>query len=125
MIALSFALDFPIEFLRADAHFLARKTLVFRHVLRSETMSLVTYPNSATAKVSGAAPGKSAMPTKCHSPTIADRLRAFFRATGRWITIAFDAVLEARAQRAMIEAQLYLNRCKHTSKNDDDLPVLR
>jgi hypothetical protein len=64
-------------------------------------------------------------PTKSHSPTAADRLRAFLRVTGRWITIAFDAVLEARAQRAMIEAQLYLNRCKHTSKNDDDLPVLR
>jgi hypothetical protein len=39
--------------------------------------------------------------------------------------MAFDAVLEARAQRAIIEAQLYLNRCKPTSKNDDDLPVLR
>jgi hypothetical protein len=25
----------------------------------------------------------------------------------------------------MIEAELYLNRYKHTSKNDDDLPVLR
>jgi hypothetical protein len=88
-------------------------------------MSVVTYPNSATAKVSVAALGKSATPAKSHSPTAADRLRAFLRVTGRWITIAFDAVLEARAQRAMIEAQLYLNRCKHTSKNDDDLPVLR
>jgi hypothetical protein len=89
-------------------------------------MSLVTYPNSATAKVSAGALGKSAAPTKSHtSPTVADRLRAFLRAIGRWIAIAFDAVLEARAQRAMIEAQLYLKRCKHTSKNDDDLPVLR
>ena len=25
----------------------------------------------------------------------------------------------------MIEAELYLNRYKHTSKNDDDLPVVR
>ena len=88
-------------------------------------MSLVTYPNSATANVSGGMPGKSASPTKSHSPTVADHLRAFLRVAGSWITIAFDAVLEARAQRAMIEAQLYLNRCKHTSKNDDDLPVLR
>jgi hypothetical protein len=86
-------------------------------------MSLVTYP--ITAKVFGGAPDKSASPMKSRSPTVADRLRAFLRATGRWITIAFDAVLEARAQRAMIEAQLYLNRFKHTSKNDDDLPVLR
>jgi hypothetical protein len=89
-------------------------------------MSLVTYPNSAMAKVSGAAPGKSAMSAKSHtSPSVADRSRAFLGVTRRWITIAFDAVLEARAQRAMIEAQLYLYRCKHTSKNDDHLPVLR
>jgi hypothetical protein len=60
-------------------------------------MSLVTYPNSATARVSAAAlAGKSATPTKSHSPTVADRLRAFLRVTGRWITVAFDAVLEAR-----------------------------
>jgi hypothetical protein len=37
----------------------------------------------------------------------------------------FDAIAQARMHRAMIGAQLYLNRCKHASKNDDDLPVLR
>jgi len=36
MIALSLVLDFPIEFLCGDAHFLARKTFVFRLVLRKE-----------------------------------------------------------------------------------------
>jgi len=89
-------------------------------------MSLATYPNSVTAKVSGRTSGKSAAPTNSRTAlTGTDRLRAFVRTVGHWIAMAFDAVLEARAQRAMIEAQLYLNRCKHTSKNDDDLPVLR
>jgi hypothetical protein len=31
---------------------------------------------------------------------------------------------EARMHRAMIEAEFYLNRYKHTSKNDDDLPIV-
>jgi hypothetical protein len=38
---------------------------------------------------------------------------------------AVEAVAEARMQRAAIEAELYLNRYKHSSKNDDDLPVVR
>ena len=48
-----------------------------------------------------------------------------FAAVGRWCVSIFDAIAEARVQKAMIEAELYLNRYKHTSKNDDDLPVLR
>lgn len=38
---------------------------------------------------------------------------------------AVDAIAEARMQRAAIEAELYRNRYKHSSKNDDDLPVVR
>ena len=37
----------------------------------------------------------------------------------------FEAIAEARMQRAMIEAELYCNRYRHSSKNDDDLPVFR
>jgi hypothetical protein len=33
--------------------------------------------------------------------------------------------VNTRAHRAMIEAELYGNRYMHTSKNDDDLPVIR
>jgi hypothetical protein len=118
MTALSLVFDFPIEFLRGDAHLLARKALVHHRVLRKErTMSLTTYPNL---------PGKSATSAKTRTtPAVTERLPVFIRAAGRWIVAAFDAVLEARAQKVMFEAELYLNRCKHTSKNDDDLPVLR
>jgi ATP-dependent protease ClpP protease subunit len=38
---------------------------------------------------------------------------------------AVDAIAEARTQRALIEAELYRNRYRHSSKNDDDLPVVR
>jgi len=117
MTALSLVFDFPIEFLRGDAHLLARKALVHRVLRKERTMSLTTYPNL---------PGKSATSAKTRTtPAVTERLPVFIRAAGRWIVAAFDAILEARAQKVMFEAELYLNRCKHTSKNDDDLPVLR
>jgi hypothetical protein len=58
-------------------------------------------------------------------PIIVLRLRDFLVGAGRWLARVFEAIAEARMHRAMIEAQLYLNQCKHASKNDDDLPVLR
>jgi hypothetical protein len=36
---------------------------------------------------------------------------------------AANASAEARMHRAMIEAELYRNRYRHASKNDDELPV--
>ncbi len=36
-----------------------------------------------------------------------------------------DAIAEARMHKAAIEAELYRNRYKHSSKNDDDLPIVR
>jgi hypothetical protein len=58
-------------------------------------------------------------------PISALRLGDFLVGAGRWSARVFEAIAEARMHRAMIEAQLYLNRCKYASKNDDDLPVLR
>ena len=37
---------------------------------------------------------------------------------------AHEVFAEARMQKAMIETELYLNRYKHSSKNDDDLPIV-
>jgi hypothetical protein len=39
------------------------------------------------------------------------------------IARAAHAIAEARMHRTMIEADLYLNRYRHGSKNDDDLPI--
>jgi hypothetical protein len=37
---------------------------------------------------------------------------------------AAQAIAEARQHKAAIEAELYRNRYKHSSKNDDDLPIV-
>ena len=36
-----------------------------------------------------------------------------------------EIVSEAQMQKALIETELYRNRYKHSSKNDDDLPIVR
>ena len=38
---------------------------------------------------------------------------------------AVHSIAEARVHRVAIEAELYLNRYRYTSKNDDDLPIVR
>jgi hypothetical protein len=89
-------------------------------------MSLVTYPKSNESKASGAVSKKRVTQAGSGAPsTFSRRLRNAFAATGRLVINIFDAIAEARVQKAMIEAELYLNRYKHTSKNDDDLPVIR
>jgi hypothetical protein len=93
-------------------------------------MSLVTYPNSNKSKSSGRA-SKNATKrpaTQAGSgaaPTFSRRLRNALAATGRLIVNVYEIIGEARLQKAMIEAELYRNRYMHTSKNDDDLPVVR
>lgn len=59
------------------------------------------------------------------SPVLAGIIRKAAAAVARLITQTLDAFAEARVQRAAIEAELYLGRYRHTSKNDDDLPILR
>ena len=44
---------------------------------------------------------------------------------GHLLVRPINAVAEVRMQRTQLEAELYLNRYRHTSKNDDDLPVVR
>lgn len=46
------------------------------------------------------------------------------RRAGKFIARCATTVAEQRAHRTLIEAELYLNRYKHSSKNDDDLPIV-
>lgn len=45
--------------------------------------------------------------------------------SARILRHAAEVVAEARMQRARLEAEFYRRRYKHTSKNDDDLPIVR
>jgi hypothetical protein len=44
--------------------------------------------------------------------------------SGRLLKWVSESYAEARMHRAMIEAEFYLNRYRHASKNDDDLPII-
>jgi len=52
-------------------------------------------------------------------------LRRAIRSGTRLLAHIVEVIADARMQRAAIEAELYLNRYKHSSKNDDDLPIVR
>jgi len=56
---------------------------------------------------------------------VAHFLRKAIVASARFFARTMQAVSEARLQQAKIEVELYRNRYKHSSKNDDDLPVVR
>ena len=59
------------------------------------------------------------------SKAFESRLHKMLAAVGRRCIDVIEAIAEARMQRAMIEAEMYCNRYKHSSKDDDDLPVFR
>ena len=56
---------------------------------------------------------------------VAGFLRKTIRSGTRLLTHIVETIAEARMHKAAIEAELYLNRYKHSSKNDDDLPIVR
>jgi len=83
-------------------------------------MSLATYSKSNTSD-------KASVKSQAVSgrPTVISRLRKGLAAVGRALISFHEAIAEARVQRAMIEAELYRKRYLHSSKNDDDLPIVR
>ena len=52
-------------------------------------------------------------------------LRTAIVGTAHFVILVAEAFAEARIQRANIEIELYRDRFKHSSKSDDDLPVIR
>ena len=56
---------------------------------------------------------------------ILDFMRKAAAGTGKLLVHIAEAHAEARLQRANIEIELYRDRHKHASKNDDDLPIVR
>ena len=52
-------------------------------------------------------------------------LRKAMVGSARFFVRTMQAVTEARMHQVAIEVELYRNRYKHSSKNDDDLPIIR
>jgi hypothetical protein len=56
---------------------------------------------------------------------IAGFLHKAIKSGTRLLMHVVEVTAEARMHKAAIEAELYRNRYKHSSKNDDDLPIVR
>ena len=82
-------------------------------------MSLVTHMTLDTRK------HNAFTARKPRAKRAAGGLRNALATVGRYLVRALDAIGEARVHRAMIEAEVYRHRFLHSSKNDDDLPVIR
>jgi hypothetical protein len=52
-------------------------------------------------------------------------LRKAIKSGARLLMHFVEITAEARMHKAAIEAELYRNRYRHSSKNDDDLPIVR
>lgn len=87
-------------------------------------MSLTLCHNSNRPNVNGRGPQEHLAKSR-PGATIGKKLGRLIASAARLMVGISDAIAEARLQKALIEAELYRNRYRHTSKNDDDLPVVR
>jgi hypothetical protein len=86
-------------------------------------MSLITY---RTKNVKSAASGRTdRAPATFSMSMIVNPVRKAIVSVGRLIVFLAQVHAEAQMQRAKLEVELYRNRYKHSSKNDDDLPIAR
>lgn len=87
-------------------------------------MSLVTYrKNGLHHRAVSSRVVRAASDLHLFAATV--RVRKLFARAASPLWHALKVVAEVRRQRALIEVELYLRRYKHSSKNDDDLPIVR
>jgi hypothetical protein len=93
--------------------------------LKELTMSVTTFRTPQDVKHVAASNRIDRPPVVLFVPTIVRLVRRGLARSGKLLTHAVQAIAEGRMQRAAIEVELYRRRYKYSSKNDDDLPVVR
>jgi len=88
-------------------------------------MSVIAHSTRKNVEIQAAAGQADRAANGFPMPAIVGLARNAMAKSARLLMHAAQAVAEARMQRAAIEAELYRNRYKHSSKNDDDLPIVR
>jgi hypothetical protein len=86
-------------------------------------MSVIAYRKTVEISATAGQANRAAIASAV--PAIVSFLRKAIGSGTRLLLHIVEVIAEARMQRAAIEAELYLNRYKHSSKNDDDLPIVR
>ena len=87
-------------------------------------MSVMTYRTKNTVKHPVVSGRSDRAQVTFSTSVIVSPVRKAIARGARLFMHAVQAVAEARMQRAAIEAELYHNRYRHSSKNDDDLPIV-
>jgi hypothetical protein len=86
-------------------------------------MSLTLHGNRKNWGLPEAASRSDRKPAASPLPAIFRFIRKATVKSARLLVRASETFAEARMHKAMIEVELYRNRYRHTSKNDDDLPI--
>jgi len=86
-------------------------------------MSLITHRNLKAAKPLAATGRAERVSVALAITAFVGAARKAIMQGARLFSHAAQAISEARMHKAAVEAELYLNRYKHSSKNDDDLPI--
>ena len=87
-------------------------------------MSLIAHRNLKAAKPRAATSQAEHVSVARFITAFVDVARKAIMQGARLFSHAAQAVSEARMHKAAIEVELYRNRYKHSSKNDDDLPIV-
>lgn len=88
-------------------------------------MSLMAHRNLKAVKLLAATGRAEHVSVALAITAIVSLVRKAIMQGTRLLMHAMQAIAEARVHGAAIEAELYRNRYKHSSKNDDDLPIVR
>lgn len=88
-------------------------------------MSLIAHRNLKAVKLLAATGRTERASVALAITAIVSPVQKAIMQGARLFSHAVQALAEARMQRAAIEAELYLNRYIHSSKNDDDLPIVQ
>ena len=87
-------------------------------------MSLIAHRNPKAVELLAATGRTERASVALAITAIGSPVRKAIMQGARLFSHAVQAIAEARMQRTAIEAELYLNRYIHSSKNDDDLPIV-
>ncbi len=87
-------------------------------------MSLTIHSNRKNWALLATARHADRRPAASPLPAIFRFIRKAAVKSARLLVHTSEVFAEARMHKAMIEVELYRNHYKHTSKNDDDLPII-
>ena len=106
-----------------ESGFAATAGLRIGSPLEERKMSVIAHRKNVEIPAAAGQTDRAAIASSV--PAIVSFLRKAIGSGARLLMHVVEVIAEARMHRAAIEAELYLNRYKHSSKNDDDLPIVR